>query len=129
MKSLGECQVKRKPLASRLEAVCYVLKVFSTLLLCKFSSHPKKIMALQEDFEKAAQDITTLAERPSNDVLLELYSLYKQGSEGDVSGEAPSMMEFVERAKYNAWEALKGMPSEEAMEKYIACVQALKGDS
>lgn len=86
-------------------------------------------MALKEDFEKAAQEVTTLAERPGNDVLLELYSLYKQGSEGDVSGEAPSMMEFVERSKYNAWEALKGMPAEEAMQKYIARVQSLKGAS
>ena len=84
-------------------------------------------MALKDDFENAAEAATQLAERPSNDVLLELYSLYKQGSEGDVSGDPPSMMEFVARSKYNAWEALKGMPPEEAMQKYIDRVHELKG--
>ena len=84
-------------------------------------------MALQDDFEKAAEEATQLPERPSNEVLLELYSLYKQGSLGDVTGDPPSMMELVERSKYNAWEALKGMPQEEAMRKYIDRVQELKG--
>lgn len=84
-------------------------------------------MALKEEFEKIAEAVTQLPERPNNEILLELYSLYKQGSEGDVSGEPPSMMEFVERAKYNAWEELKGMSSEEAMQKYIERVNQLKG--
>ena len=84
-------------------------------------------MALQEEFEKAATEAKELPERPSNDVLLELYSLYKQGMEGDVSGEAPSMMDFVAHAKYNAWEQLKGMSRQEAQEKYVERVNLLKG--
>ena len=84
-------------------------------------------MALQEEFEKAAAEATQLAERPSNEVLLKLYSLYKQGMEGDVSGEAPGMADFVARAKYNTWEQLKGMSRQEAQQKYIDQVNVLKG--
>ena len=84
-------------------------------------------MALQEEFEKAATEARQLAERPSNEVLLKLYSLYKQGTEGDVSGEAPSMADFVARAKYNAWEQLKGMSRQEAQQKYVDQVNELKG--
>lgn len=84
-------------------------------------------MALQEEFEKAAAEAKQLAERPSNEVLLKLYSLYKQGMEGDVSGEAPSMTDFVARAKYNAWEQLKGMSRQEAQQKYVDQVNELKG--
>ena len=84
-------------------------------------------MALQEEFEKAAAEATQLPERPSNELLLELYSLYKQGMEGDVSGEAPGMMEFVARAKYNAWQQLKGMSRQEAQQKYVDRVNTLKG--
>ncbi len=47
--------------------------------------------------------------------------------EGDVSGEAPSMADFVARAKYNAWEQLKGMSRQEAKQKYVDQVNVLKG--
>ncbi len=84
-------------------------------------------MALQEEFEKAAAEARQLTERPSNETLLKLYSLYKQGMEGDVSGEVPSMADFVARAKYNAWEQLKGMSRQEAQQKYVDQVNELKG--
>ena len=78
-------------------------------------------------FEQAAQDIKTLSERPDNDTLLRLYALYKQGSEGDVSGEKPGFFDFVGTAKYEAWAKLKGTPSDEAMKKYVDLVKKLKG--
>ena len=63
---------------------------------------------LKARFEKAAEDVKKLPERPDNDTLLKLYALYKQGSEGDVSGPKPGFFDFVGTAKYEAWAKLKG---------------------
>jgi len=85
-------------------------------------------MDLKEQFEKAVTDSKSLSEKPANEVLLQLYSLYKQSTEGDVSGEAPSNpFDFVNKAKYDAWLSLKGKPSAEAMQQYVDLVNKLKG--
>jgi len=62
----------------------------------------------------------------SNEQKLQMYALYKQATEGDVSGKKPGMMDFVARAKYTAWEDQKGKTAEQAMTKYINEVEALK---
>lgn len=62
----------------------------------------------------------------SNEQKLQMYALYKQATEGDVSGKKPGMMDFVARAKYSAWEELKGKTKEQAMQKYINEVEAFK---
>jgi acyl-CoA-binding protein len=82
---------------------------------------------LKADFEKAAADVKTLAERPDNDTMLRLYALYKQGSEGDVKGAKPGFMDFVGSAKYEAWEKLQGMDDAQAMKKYVDLVRRLVG--
>lgn len=85
-------------------------------------------MELKEQFEQAAADSKNLADRPSNDTLLQLYSLYKQSTEGDVNTDPPSNpFDFVAKAKYQAWEALKGKTKETAMNEYIGLVTKLKG--
>jgi diazepam-binding inhibitor (GABA receptor modulating acyl-CoA-binding protein) len=81
---------------------------------------------LKKKFEAAAADSKKLSERPSNDVLLQLYALYKQGSEGDVEGKRPGFTDMVGRAKYDAWAAIKGTDSEDAMQQYIDLVKSLK---
>jgi len=80
---------------------------------------------MKAKFEQAALDIKELAERPDNDTLLQLYALYKQGSEGDVSGERPGFFDFVAAAKYEAWEKLAGMDQDTAMQQYIDLVEQL----
>jgi len=80
---------------------------------------------MKAKFEQAALDIKGLAERPDNDTLLQLYALYKQGSEGDVSGERPGFFDFVAAAKYEAWEKLAGMDQDTAMQQYIDLVEQL----
>lgn len=62
----------------------------------------------------------------SNDQKLQMYALFKQATEGDVSGKKPGMMDFVARAKYSAWEELKGQTKDQAMQKYINEVEAFK---
>jgi acyl-CoA-binding protein len=82
---------------------------------------------LRQQFEQAAQDVQALSERPDNDTLLRLYALYKQGSEGDISGPKPGFFDFVGTAKYEAWAKLKGTSQDEAMKKYVDLVKKLRG--
>lgn len=85
-------------------------------------------MTLEEQFTQAVASSKTLAEKPDNETLLKLYSLYKQGTDGDCNTEAPTNpFDFVAKAKYNAWEALKGTTKENAMQQYINLVSELKG--
>jgi diazepam-binding inhibitor (GABA receptor modulating acyl-CoA-binding protein) len=55
-----------------------------------------------------------------NDVMLELYALYKQATAGDVGGDRPGMLDLRGRAKYDAWARHRGTTREAAMEAYIA---------
>ena len=80
---------------------------------------------IQAAFEQAAKDVQSLSDRPDNDTLLRLYALYKQGSEGDVSGAKPGFFDFVGTAKYEAWAKLKGTSRDEAMQKYVDLVKKL----
>ncbi|MDF1629934.1 MAG: acyl-CoA-binding protein [Alcanivoracaceae bacterium] len=79
----------------------------------------------EQSFDQAQKDVKTLTSKPSNDDLLFLYSHFKQGSAGDVSGKRPGMLDMVGRAKYDGWAKLKGMSKDQAQQKYIDKVQAL----
>jgi diazepam-binding inhibitor (GABA receptor modulating acyl-CoA-binding protein) len=84
-------------------------------------------MGLQESFEKAAAESKQLSTKPSNEVLLQLYSLYKQGTEGDNTNDAPTNpFDFVNKAKHEAWSNLAGTSKEDAMQQYIDLVEKLK---
>jgi len=78
-------------------------------------------------FEQAAVAVKSLPARPDNDTMLKLYALFKQGSSGDVSGDKPGFFDFVATAKYEAWEGLKGLSTDDAMQKYIDLVKNLGG--
>ena len=85
-------------------------------------------MDLQAKFEQAVADSKTLSEKPGNDLLLKLYSLYKQATEGDVNTDGPSNpFDFVGKAKHEAWSSLKGKTKEAAMQEYVELVEGLKG--
>lgn len=77
------------------------------------------------EFEQAQQDVNTLSKKPGNDTLLKLYALYKQGTEGDVSGERPGGFDFKGAAKYDAWEQQQGKSTEAAQQEYVALVRQL----
>ena len=83
---------------------------------------------LKTRFDEAVNYIQTAEGdfKPSNEMKLEFYALYKQATEGDVSGKRPGMMDFVGRAKFDAWEKLKGMSSDDAMQQYIDKLESLK---
>jgi acyl-CoA-binding protein len=82
-------------------------------------------MTLEEQFEETSKRVHTLSQRPSNDILLDLYSYHKQASVGDVHGEKPGMFDFINAAKYNAWASKKGLTREQAMQHYVDLVNSL----
>jgi acyl-CoA-binding protein len=83
-------------------------------------------MSLQDQFAQAQADSKTLPERPDNMTLLKIYALYKQGANGDVTGERPGFTDMIGRAKYDAWDQLKGTPQDDAMQQYIDLIDELK---
>ncbi len=84
-------------------------------------------MATQESFEDAQKRVKQLPKAPDNNTLLQLYSLYKQGTVGDCAGKRPGMFDIKGRAKYDAWAGRKGMSKDAAMDAYIALVDKLAG--
>ncbi len=76
-------------------------------------------------FQAAATRVKGLKKSPSNDELLKLYALYKQGTAGDVSGKRPSAFKLKDRAKFDAWAKLKGTSKDDAQGKYVALVDDL----
>ena len=96
------------------------------MVLHYFRTNPE-IMELKESFEKAVTESKLLSDKPSNDTLLQLYSLYKQSTEGDNNADAPANpFDFVAKAKYEAWSNLKGKSKDAAMQEYIDLVNKLK---
>jgi diazepam-binding inhibitor (GABA receptor modulator, acyl-CoA-binding protein) len=82
-------------------------------------------MELQQQFESAVARSKEFPKRPDNEELLQLYALYKQATEGDVSGERPGGFDFKAIAKYDAWDDLKGKARDQAMTEYISLVEKL----
>jgi acyl-CoA-binding protein len=80
---------------------------------------------LTTKFEAAVADSKNLSERPDNMTLLKLYALYKQGSSGDNTDKKPGFSDMVGRAKWDAWNGLKGSTSADAMQQYIDLIEAL----
>ena len=83
-------------------------------------------MDLDDDFKSAAERVTKLSKRPPNDIMLQLYALYKQGNNGDVTGERPGFADFEGRAKFDSWNKLQGRSMEDAKNEYIALVEQLE---
>ncbi|XP_037552564.1 acyl-CoA-binding protein [Nematolebias whitei] len=82
--------------------------------------------SLTELFNKAAEEAKVLKQRPGQDDLSLLYGLYKQAKVGDVNTERPGFLSFTEKAKWDAWNAKKGLSKEQAMEAYVDLVEKLK---
>ncbi|RZJ12408.1 MAG: acyl-CoA-binding protein [Rubrivivax sp.] len=83
-------------------------------------------MSLKDQFEAAAAASKNLPERPDNATLLKIYALYKQGSGGDADGKRPGFTDMVGRAKWDAWNELKGTSQEEAQQQYVDLIESLK---
>ena len=82
--------------------------------------------SLEDRFAQAQQDVNSLSERPDNDTMLRLYSLFKQTTKGDATGEPPGGFDFVARAKFDAWSKMKGTSTRDAMQQYVDLVASLR---
>mmetsp|Transcript_13959 Transcript_13959/g.29176 ORF Transcript_13959/g.29176 Transcript_13959/m.29176 type:complete len:98 (-) Transcript_13959:78-371(-) len=80
---------------------------------------------LDAAFTAAAESVKTF--EPStpvtDDEKLKVYGLYKQATTGDVNTARPGMLNFTGKAKWDAWNANKGMSAEDAKKAYIAEVK------
>jgi acyl-CoA-binding protein len=84
------------------------------------------VASIEDQFKAAQSAAKALPAKPDNDTLLELYSYFKQATEGDVSGSRPGAFDFVARAKYDAWASRKGVKREAAMRAYVKLVEHLQ---
>ena len=82
-------------------------------------------MDLEKDFKNAIDRSSSIRQKPANEELLSLYALYKQASEGDVTGERPGGFDFKGAAKYDAWAEMKGKDQQECRLEYIDLVNRL----
>ena len=80
---------------------------------------------LKARFEQAVAESKQLPEKPDNMTLLKIYALYKQASAGDVDGKRPGFTDMVGRAKWDAWNSLKGTSQDDAMKQYVDLIRSL----
>ena len=80
---------------------------------------------LNAAFDKAMLDSKNLSERPDNATLLKIYALYKQGSSGDNTDKKPGFGDMVSRAKWDAWNGLKGTSQDDAMQQDVDLIASL----
>ena len=78
------------------------------------------------DLDETLGGLEKPAERPDNMTLLKIYALFKQASVGDATGERPGFTDMVGRAKFDAWDALKGTSADDAKQQYIDLIEDLK---
>ena len=81
---------------------------------------------LKTRFEAAVAGSKNLSERPDNATLLKIYGLYKQATTGDNADKKPGFGDMVGRAKWDAWNEIKGKDSKAAMQEYADLVESLK---
>ena len=81
---------------------------------------------LKAQFEKAVADSKSLPDKPDNQTLLQIYALYKQATVGDVDSKRPGFADMVGRAKWDAWNGLKGKDMPSAMQEYVDLIESLK---
>jgi len=78
---------------------------------------------LEEKFHAAVKAIQRLPNdgtfQPSNEMKLTFYGLYKQATVGPSQENRPSILNYVNRAKWDAWDKCRSMTKEAAMTAYI----------
>lgn len=78
-----------------------------------------------EEFQQAVDKTKTFTKKPDNQELLDLYALFKQSTEGDLTGERPGGFDFKAIMKFDAWEKQKGKSKDQAMDEYVVLVNKL----
>lgn len=83
----------------------------------------------QERFQAAVNVIKGLPKngpyQPSPNMMLKFYGLYKQATEGDCHQKKPSFWDVINKAKWDAWNKNSHLSKEQAMQKYVECLQEI----
>ncbi|XP_051542654.1 enoyl-CoA delta isomerase 2-like [Myxocyprinus asiaticus] len=80
-----------------------------------------------EDFNRAKDQLGTLKKDPGNEVKLKIYALFKQATKGPCNTPKPGMLDFVNKAKWDAWKSLGSVSQEEARQQYVELISSLVG--
>lgn len=96
------------------------------VLTTAIPTHEGTMTDLQSQFDAAVAASKTLTKRPDQGTLLQLYSYYKQATQGDNNSKRPGLTAFVDRAKYDSWAKLKGTSRDDAMTAYIKLIDDLQ---
>ena len=80
---------------------------------------------LQARFDASVANSKNLSERPDNATLLKIYALYKQATAGDNTEKKPGFGDMVGRAKWDAWNNVKGTAKDDAMQQYVELIESL----
>lgn len=92
-----------------------------------FASDKNNAMEMKSLFDKAVAESNSINIRPGHEIWLQLYSLYKQATEGDIDLKTPAnTFDYAEKEKYDAWASLKGKSIKDAQTEYIMLVHELK---
>uniref|UniRef100_UPI0037E81752 acyl-CoA-binding protein-like n=1 Tax=Semicossyphus pulcher TaxID=241346 RepID=UPI0037E81752 len=81
---------------------------------------------MTDSFERAAEEVMVLKNRPDYGDIAEIYGLYKQATIGEVNIERPGLFDFKGRKKWDAWNDKKGMSKDVAMAQYVDYVEKMK---
>uniref|UniRef100_A0A8C3XX71 Enoyl-CoA delta isomerase 2 n=1 Tax=Catharus ustulatus TaxID=91951 RepID=A0A8C3XX71_CATUS len=79
----------------------------------------------EKDFQKAQEQLKLLKKDPGNETKLKLYALFKQATEGPCNAPKPGMLDFVKKAKWDAWNSLGSLSKDDARQKYAELVSSL----
>lgn len=78
-----------------------------------------------EDFNHAKAQLGALKKDPGNEVKLKIYALFKQATQGPCNTPKPGMLDFVNKAKWDAWKSLGNVSQDEAKQDYINLISSL----
>ena len=82
-------------------------------------------MSIKESFNTAVKIVSQMKQHPTNEEKLNLYKYYKQATIGDINIPQPGFLDFTGKAKWSAWNSVKGITSENAMQMYIKTVNLI----
>ncbi|XP_040921679.1 enoyl-CoA delta isomerase 2, mitochondrial [Toxotes jaculatrix] len=98
----------------------------STIPSLKFHTTASPMMgATVQQFEQAKSKLSTLKNDPGNEVKLKIYALFKQATQGPCNTPKPGMLDFVNKAKWDAWKSLGSIPQDEARQQYCDLIGSL----
>uniref|UniRef100_A0A3Q3JWP8 ACB domain-containing protein n=1 Tax=Monopterus albus TaxID=43700 RepID=A0A3Q3JWP8_MONAL len=81
--------------------------------------------ATVQQFEEAKSKLSTLKNDPGNEVKLRIYALFKQATQGPCNTPRPGMLDFVNKAKWDAWKSLGSTPQDDARQQYCKLIESL----